>query len=71
MLIEILLKKVRRRKCDPLGPIDNIHSYISINRNFAKKVQRRKCDPQCPMDRPNLHNNDLKKFAQKSATQKV
>ena len=36
-LIEILLKKVRGRKCDPLGPVDNLHNYISINRNFAQK----------------------------------
>ena len=40
LLIGILLKKVRRRKCDPSGPVDNLQSYISINGNFAKK----KCD---------------------------
>ena len=30
VLIEILLKKVRLRKCDPLGPIDRpyFHNYI-------------------------------------------
>ena len=34
----ILLKKVQRRKCDLLGPVDSLNNYISINRNFAQKV---------------------------------
>ena len=57
ILIEILLKKVQHRKCDPLGPIDrpNLHNYIWIE-ILLKKVQRRKCDPLGPVDRPNFHN---------------
>ena len=30
-------KKVRCRKCDLLGPVDNRYNFISINRNFAQK----------------------------------
>jgi hypothetical protein len=37
ILVEILLKKVRRRKCDLLGPVDDLHNFISINRNIAQK----------------------------------
>ena len=38
LLIEILLKKVRHRNCDLLGPVDNLHNFVvSINRNFAQK----------------------------------
>ena len=46
VLIEILLIKVRHRKCDPLRSIDrpNLHNYILI-RILLKKVRRRKCDP--------------------------
>ena len=43
--MEILLKKVRRRKCDPLGPVDNLNNYISINRNFAQKSATQKVWP--------------------------
>ena len=46
VLIEILLKKVRRRKCDPLGPVDrpDFHTYILIE-SLLYKVRHRKCDP--------------------------
>ena len=46
VLIEILLKKVRLRKCDPLGPIDrpDFHNFILIEISL-KKVRLRKCDP--------------------------
>ena len=45
LLIGILLKKVRRRKCDPLGPVDSLNNYISINRNFAQKSETKKVWP--------------------------
>ena len=45
LLKEILLKKVQRRKCDPLGPFDNLHNYISINRNFTQKSGTKKVWP--------------------------
>ena len=35
--IEILLKKVRLRKCEPLGPIDRPDFHNYMNRNFAQK----------------------------------
>ena len=40
-------KKVRRKKCDPLGPVDkpNLHHFISINRNFAQKSATQKVWP--------------------------
>ena len=40
-----LLKKVRRKKCDPLDPVDNLHNYIRIIEISLKKVRRSKCDP--------------------------
>ena len=70
--IEILLKKVRSRKCDPLGPDDrlNLHNNMLIE-ILLKKVRRKKCDPLGPDD--NLHHfiSINRNFAQKSATQKV
>ena len=52
-----LAKKMRRRKCNPLGPVDrpDFHNYVLIE-ILLKKVRRRKCDPLGPVVRPNLHN---------------
>ena len=48
---------MRRRKCDPLGPFDNLHNYISVLIEILlKKVGQRKCDLLGPVDSPNLHN---------------
>ena len=71
LLIGILLKKVRRRKCDPSGPVDNLQSYISINGNFAKK-----CDIEsvtfCVQWTDQTFKTIINRnFAQKSAMQKV
>ena len=41
----MLLKKVQRKKCDSLGPGDNLHHFISINRNFAQKSATQKVWP--------------------------
>ena len=35
MLMEILLKKVRRRKCDPLCPVDNLHNCLCIEQTMT------------------------------------
>ena len=55
--VDSLVKKVRRRKCDPLNPVDrpDFHNYILIE-ILLKKVRRRKCDPLGPIDRPDFHN---------------
>ena len=71
LLIGILLKKVRLRKCDPSGPVGNLHSYISINGNFAKKVRHRKCDLLCKWTDQTFKGIINRNFAQKSAMQKV
>ena len=56
ILIEIFIKKVRRRKCDPISSFDNLHNYISINRNFRQKSGTKKCELLGPVDKPNIHN---------------
>ena len=58
---EILLKKVRRRKCDPLCSVDNLHNYLWIQ-ILLKKVRLRKCDPLGPVDTPDFHNYILIKI---------
>ena len=79
MLIEILLKKVRLRKCDPLGPIDrpDLHNHLLIE-ILLQKVRHKKCDPfVCGIQvwytgqtkPPQLDIN--RNYAQKSATCKV
>ena len=47
VLIEILLKKMWLRKCEPLGPMDrpDFHNYVLIE-ILLKKVRLRKCDPK-------------------------
>ena len=69
---KILLKKVRHRKCDPLGPVDrqDFHTCILIE-ILVKKVRHKKCEPLGPIDRPDFHNYMNRNFAQKSATWKV
>ena len=69
VLIEILLKKVRLRKCDPLGPIDrpDFHNFILIE-ILLKKVRLTKCDP---LENWHTRLSQLcinRNFAQKSAT---
>ena len=76
ILIEILLKKVRHRKCEPLGPVDspNLHNYVLIE-ILLQKVRHKKCDPfVCGIQvwstgqtkPPQLDIN--RNYAQKSAT---
>ena len=56
VLNEIFIKKVRRRKCDPISSFDNFHNYISINRNFRQKSGTKNCELLGPVDKPNIHN---------------
>ena len=51
---------MRRRKCNPLGPVDrpDFHNYELIE-ILLKKVRLRKCDPLGPIDRPDIHNYKL------------
>ena len=74
VLTEILLNKVRCRKCDLLCPVDrpNLHYYVLIE-ILLKKVRRRKCDLLGPVDSPNLTNyiHIDRNFGQKSGKQKV
>ena len=72
ILVEILLKKVRHRKCDLWGPVDrpNLHNY------YRWKFSSKKCNTESVTLWVQLTDQTFttiinRNFAQKSATQKV